>query len=141
MTLTSQGASALFICNSSPKEGEVLTRPDHGKMTNRSQRVARSRSSLLQVVSLPPLLAGEALARGLLFPIRAHVDLVSPAAALGANHFASEVRNFGVSRVARHINQTKGSVELAPGRSWTARDFWSITPLAPSTYVRLEPAR
>ena len=42
---------------------------------------------------------------------------------------------------ANFLNQTKGSVELAPGRSWTARDFWSITPLAPSTYVRLEPAR
>ena len=42
---------------------------------------------------------------------------------------------------ANFLNQTKGSVELAPGRSWTARDFWSITPLSPSTYVRLEPAR
>ena len=105
MTLTSQGASALFICNSSPKEGEVLTRPDHGKMTNRSQRVARSRSSLLQVVSLPPLLAGEALARGLLFPIRAHVDLVSPAAALCADHVAFEIRDFSFGRIAKHIDQ------------------------------------
>ena len=42
---------------------------------------------------------------------------------------------------ANFLNQTKGSVELAPGRSWTARDFWSITPLEPSAYVRLEPAR
>ena len=42
---------------------------------------------------------------------------------------------------ANFLNQTKGSIELAPGRSWTARDFWSITPLDPSAYVRLEPAR
>jgi hypothetical protein len=42
---------------------------------------------------------------------------------------------------ANFLNRTKGSVELAPGRSWTARDFWSITPLEASAYVRLEPAR
>jgi hypothetical protein len=42
---------------------------------------------------------------------------------------------------ANFLNSTKGSVELAPGRTWTARDFWSITPLAPSAYVRLEPTR
>jgi hypothetical protein len=41
---------------------------------------------------------------------------------------------------ANFLNQTKGSVELVPSRSWTARDFWSITPLEPSAYVRLEPA-
>jgi hypothetical protein len=47
-----------------------------------------------------------------------------------------------VGRVsANFLNQTKGSVELAPGRSWTARDFWSITPLEQSAHVRLEPAR
>jgi hypothetical protein len=33
---------------------------------------------------LTPLLAGQALARWLLFPVWPHVDLVAPAAALGA---------------------------------------------------------
>ena len=40
-----------------------------------------------------------------MFLVRPHVDLVSSAAALGANHFVSEVRNFGVGRVARYVNQ------------------------------------
>jgi hypothetical protein len=40
---------------------------------------------------------------------------------------------------ANFLNAAKGAVELAPGRSWTATDFWSIRPLTPEADVRLEP--
>jgi hypothetical protein len=40
---------------------------------------------------------------------------------------------------ANFLNATKGAVELAPGRSWSARDFWSLIPLTSEAYVRLEP--
>jgi hypothetical protein len=41
---------------------------------------------------------------------------------------------------ANFLNAGKGAVELAPGRSWSARDFWSLIPLTTEAYVRLEPA-
>jgi hypothetical protein len=43
--------------------------------------------------------AGQARSRWLLFPVRANVDLVAPAAALGADHVAAEVRNFSFGRI------------------------------------------
>jgi hypothetical protein len=51
-------------------------------------------------VDLLPLLPGQALARRLLFPIRPHVDLVSPAAALGALHARAKPRHLGVCWIA-----------------------------------------
>jgi hypothetical protein len=42
---------------------------------------------------------------------------------------------------ANFLNPNKGSVELSPGHNWVASDFWSITPLAASAAVRLEPTR
>lgn len=41
---------------------------------------------------------------------------------------------------ANFLNAMKGAVELAPGRSWSAQDFWSLMPLTAEAYVRLEPA-
>ena len=52
-----------------------------------------------------PHLACQAPLRRLLFPVRANVDLVASAAALGANHSASEIRHLGVGRIARHVDQ------------------------------------
>ena len=46
-----------------------------------------------------------ALGRRLFFPVRAHVDLDAPAAALAAFHPAFEPRHLGLGRVARHVNQ------------------------------------
>ena len=41
---------------------------------------------------------------------------------------------------ANFLNASKGAVEIAPGRSWSAPDFWSLVPLTTVAYVRLEPA-
>ena len=41
---------------------------------------------------------------------------------------------------ANFLNASKGAVEIAPGRSWSAPDFWSLVPLTTAAYVRLEPA-
>jgi hypothetical protein len=41
---------------------------------------------------------------------------------------------------ANFLNASKGAVEIAPGRSWSAPDFWSLIPLTTVAYVRLEPA-
>jgi hypothetical protein len=41
---------------------------------------------------------------------------------------------------ANFLNATKGAVQLAPGRSWSARDLWSLMPLTTEANVRLEPA-
>jgi hypothetical protein len=38
------------------------------------------------------------------------------------------------------LNKAKGSVELAPGRSLVAADFWSINPVAENSIVRLDPS-
>ena len=38
------------------------------------------------------------------------------------------------------LNTTQGGVELAPGRTWSATDFWSIRPLTVEADVRLEPS-
>ena len=40
---------------------------------------------------------------------------------------------------ANFLNANKGAVELAPGRSWSATDFWSLNPLTREVDVRLEP--
>ena len=40
---------------------------------------------------------------------------------------------------ANFLNPTKGSIELTPGRTWSATDFWSIKPVTTNAYVRLEP--
>ncbi len=40
---------------------------------------------------------------------------------------------------ANFLNANKGGVELAPGRSWSATDFWSLNPLTTVADVRLEP--
>ena len=37
------------------------------------------------------------------------------------------------------LNNTKDSVELAPGRSLSATDFWSIRPIPPEADIRVEP--
>jgi hypothetical protein len=37
------------------------------------------------------------------------------------------------------LNNVKGSVELAPGRSLSGTDFWSIRPITPESDIRLEP--
>jgi hypothetical protein len=37
------------------------------------------------------------------------------------------------------LNSAKGSVELVPGRSLSATDFWSIRPITPAADIRLEP--
>ena len=37
------------------------------------------------------------------------------------------------------LNTTKGGVELAPGGTWSATDFWSIRPLTPEAELRFEP--
>ena len=37
------------------------------------------------------------------------------------------------------LNSAKGSVELGPGRSLSATDFWSIRPVTPEADIRLEP--
>jgi hypothetical protein len=55
--------------------------------------MSNPRATKLIIEVSPPHLAGQALARWLLFPIRAHVDLVSPAAALGADHARAEPRD------------------------------------------------
>ena len=38
------------------------------------------------------------------------------------------------------LNTTQGGVELAPGRTWSATDFWSMRPLTAEADVRLEPS-
>jgi hypothetical protein len=38
------------------------------------------------------------------------------------------------------LNTTQGGIELAPGRTWSATDFWSIRPLTAEVDVRLEPS-
>jgi hypothetical protein len=38
------------------------------------------------------------------------------------------------------LNTTQGGVELAPGRTWSAADFWSIRPLTAEADIRLEPS-
>jgi hypothetical protein len=48
----------------------------------------------------PPHLPGQALAGRLFFPIRAHVDLISPATALCADNAALEVWDLRFSRIA-----------------------------------------
>jgi hypothetical protein len=40
---------------------------------------------------------------------------------------------------ANFLNASKGAVELAPGRSWSGSDFWSLNPLTPEVELRLEP--
>ena len=55
-------------------------------------------------VVLTPLLAGQARLRWLLFPIRAHVDLVA-AAALGADQARAKPRDLSISRIVRHVDQ------------------------------------
>jgi hypothetical protein len=52
--------------------------------------------------------------------------------------YAIRVGN-GQARV-NFLNSTKGAVDIAPGRTWSANDFWSIRPLTPEVDVRLEPA-
>ena len=52
-----------------------------------------------------PHLAGQAVARWLLFPIWAYVDLVAPTAALGTDDPASEPRHLGLGRIARYVDQ------------------------------------
>ena len=37
------------------------------------------------------------------------------------------------------LNSTKGAVDLALGRTWSASDFWSIRPVTEEVDVRLEP--
>ena len=37
------------------------------------------------------------------------------------------------------LNNAKDSVELAPGRSLSATDFWSIRPISPEADIRVEP--
>jgi hypothetical protein len=37
------------------------------------------------------------------------------------------------------LNSGKDSIELAPGQSWSAADFWSIRPTTPEADIRLEP--
>jgi hypothetical protein len=40
---------------------------------------------------------------------------------------------------ANFLNSGKGVVEIAPGRSWSATDFWSLNPLSTEARVRIEP--
>src|SRR5262245_12798838 len=40
---------------------------------------------------------------------------------------------------ANFLDPSKGAVDLAPGRGWTATDFWSLTPLTREAAVRLDP--
>jgi hypothetical protein len=40
---------------------------------------------------------------------------------------------------ANFLDPAKGAVELAPGRGWSAADFWSLTPLTSEALVRLDP--
>jgi hypothetical protein len=40
---------------------------------------------------------------------------------------------------ANFLNSGKGVVEIAPGRSWSATDFWSLNPLTAEARVRIEP--
>jgi hypothetical protein len=49
----------------------------------------------------PPLLAGQARARRLLFPVGPNVDLVASAAALGADNTGAKPRNLGILRITR----------------------------------------
>jgi hypothetical protein len=68
----------------------------------------------------PPYLHGQARPRRLLFPVRPHVDLVSTAAALGADHPAAEVRQFSFGWVAPDFYQrsmTAGIVEARRDKS------------------------
>ena len=37
------------------------------------------------------------------------------------------------------LNSTKGTLDIAPGRTWSAHDFWSIRPLTTKADVKLEP--
>jgi hypothetical protein len=60
----------------------------------------------------PPNLAGQARPWWLLFPVGAHVDLVASAAALGADHMASEVGDFSFGRVAPYIDQRRVSAGI-----------------------------
>jgi hypothetical protein len=45
----------------------------------------------------------------------------------------------GQARV-NFLNSTKGTIDIGPGRVWSASDFWSIRPLTAEAGVRLEPA-
>jgi hypothetical protein len=40
---------------------------------------------------------------------------------------------------ANFLNASKGAIELAPGRTWSAADFWSIRPVTAEADIRLEP--
>jgi hypothetical protein len=59
-----------------------------------------------------PHLAGQALARRLLFPVRAHVDLVPAAAALSADNASAKPRHFSLSGIARHVDQCGMSADV-----------------------------
>jgi hypothetical protein len=40
---------------------------------------------------------------------------------------------------ANFLDPAKNAVELAPGRGWSAADFWSLTPLTGEVLVQLHP--
>ena len=40
---------------------------------------------------------------------------------------------------ANFLNSAKGTLDISPGRAWSASDFWSIRPLTAEADVRLEP--
>src|SRR5271165_6663864 len=77
-------------------------------MTETARMLSAFVSALIVILAprsfLPPLLAGQALARWLLLPVGPNVDLVSQAAALGADHPAAEVGQFSFGQIARHVD-------------------------------------
>jgi hypothetical protein len=68
------------------------------------------------VIASPPLFPCQALAWWLLFPIGPNIDLVPTASTLGADHAAFEVRDFGFSRVAPHIDQRDVAAGIVQAR-------------------------
>ena len=67
--------------------------------------MSNPRAARFIIAVSPPLLARQALAWRLLFPVRPHIDVPTARAALSAHDLARKRRHFGIVGVLGHVDQ------------------------------------